>query len=491
MGKTRSHNKRRYEAGWALFSSLSLHTLLVLVLGTTSSFDLTVGKETRFDIFWLSPSSAPTSAAASVEAASQPSQNALQRQAVKSEEVQPEKAALPGSAATPPRPDSAKPEHFATRHPDHAAGKKPPIGMTIAIAAARKVTAPPARSKRAVVALQAVQQKEPSAEAEAPDTGAPIQRTALVTDEDLHPTIKRQTGNKALQSQQSPRMVPGTEKTDQAPEQLQGLEPGTLRLEDQHAEQQRMAKEADLPVENREPPRSVALERPLSPAPAAAKLTPASSRQETRQTTKASAIPVDGRVKVPAGRPLTLPEVPAGPAAKENKKAKPSEKPPETRGIVITSLHGDLKMVIAGDSGIKLFVVFREYPRSRRNKVLSRSEARREQRIIPVFVKTRQETREAVIETAREGIYVFSAESDKGEAAKATFTLKIFETDTREKVTAIGTRAVSRKAVLTKVLMPDAILWDDDSAFTGSLEDSDSTTKFNAQTGLYWKEYND
>ena len=37
--------------------------------------------------------------------------------------------------------------------------------------------------------------------------------------------------------------------------------------------------------------------------------------------------------------------------------------------------------------------------------------------------------------------------------------------------------------------MPEAILWDDDASFTGSLEDSESTTKFNAQTGLYWKEY--
>jgi len=158
---------------------------------------------------------------------------------------------------------------------------------------------------------------------------------------------------------------------------------------------------------------------------------------------------------------------------------------------VIASLHGDLKMVMAGDSGIKLSVLFREFPRSRRHKPLTRSEARREQKVVPLFAMTRQETREAVIETAREGIYIFSAESEKAEPAKATFTLKIFETGTREKVTPIGTRTVSRKSVLVKILMPDGIVWDDDSAFTGSLEDSDSTTKFNAQTGLYWKEYND
>ena len=177
--------------------------------------------------------------------------------------------------------------------------------------------------------------------------------------------------------------------------------------------------------------------------------------------------------------------------AKGDAKPKASEKPPETRGIVVPSIHGDLKVVITGNSGIKLSVAFREYPKARRNRVQTRSEARRELKIAPVFAQTRPDAREAVIETTREGIYLFSAESEHGEPAKATFTLKVFEMSAREKVTTIGSRTVSTKAVVTKVLMPEGIVWDDDSAFTGSLDDSDSTTKFNAQTGLYWKEYND
>ena len=148
-------------------------------------------------------------------------------------------------------------------------------------------------------------------------------------------------------------------------------------------------------------------------------------------------------------------------------------------------------MVMAGDSGVKLSVAFRDYPKSRRNKVPTRSEARREQKVVPVFAKTQQETREAVIETAQEGVYIFSVESENGDAVKATFTLKIFESSAREKVTAVGIRTVAKKGTLVKILMPDGILWDDESAFTGSLDDSDSTTKFNVQTGLYWKEYND
>jgi hypothetical protein len=37
--------------------------------------------------------------------------------------------------------------------------------------------------------------------------------------------------------------------------------------------------------------------------------------------------------------------------------------------------------------------------------------------------------------------------------------------------------------------MPDAILWEDESAFTGSMQDSAGVTKFNSETGLIWKEY--
>ena len=37
----------------------------------------------------------------------------------------------------------------------------------------------------------------------------------------------------------------------------------------------------------------------------------------------------------------------------------------------------------------------------------------------------------------------------------------------------------------------EAILWDDESAFSGSMPDSNSVTKFNAATGLAWKEYAD
>jgi len=36
--------------------------------------------------------------------------------------------------------------------------------------------------------------------------------------------------------------------------------------------------------------------------------------------------------------------------------------------------------------------------------------------------------------------------------------------------------------------MPEAIFWDDDSYFTGTIEGAESITKFNGSTGLYWTE---
>jgi hypothetical protein len=166
-----------------------------------------------------------------------------------------------------------------------------------------------------------------------------------------------------------------------------------------------------------------------------------------------------------------------------------AEKHQEPRGIVTTSLQGDLKMIISGDSGIRLLVIFREFPKSRRNQPLTRSEARREQRIQPLVAKTDQETREVVVQTARDGIYIFAAEPERDDKAQATFTLKVVEAGGRERTVEIGARTVSAKTVLARVLMRDGILWDDAAAFTGRMDDSEGTTKYNANTGLYWKEF--
>jgi hypothetical protein len=176
---------------------------------------------------------------------------------------------------------------------------------------------------------------------------------------------------------------------------------------------------------------------------------------------------------------------------KQSRQEKAPQQPqPQERGTTFASLQGDLKLTVAGD-GVKLTVAFRELPRSRRDRTPTKAEARRLQQVAPVTAKRDERTKEAVIEKAGEGVYIFSAEPETAKEAQASFTLTIFEAGKREKTASIGTRTLQAKTVVARVLMPEGVLWDDDSAFTGSLEDSDSTTKFNAQTGLYWKEYAD
>ena len=187
----------------------------------------------------------------------------------------------------------------------------------------------------------------------------------------------------------------------------------------------------------------------------------------------------------------TEPASPVAPATTETTGPKPSQEPQEKRGGLFPAVNGDLKLVIAGDDALRVLVSFTAYPKSSRSRPITKSEARRVQKIAPVFGKTVEGTREAVIETAREGVYVFRVEPRAGKTATASFTLKIFESTGKKKIKQLGSRRISEKAVLLKILMPEAILWEDESAFTGSMEDSESVFRFNAETGLYWKEYKD
>ena len=223
---------------------------------------------------------------------------------------------------------------------------------------------------------------------------------------------------------------------------------------------------------------------------AAASPVPLARQQETRPAQIAAATQPAGRAATTADKTAAVKREPAQ-TLEKGKGTKPSEQPRQPRGLVIATPRGDLKLVLKGDTGIKIRVSFRDYPRSRRSKALTRSEGRRQQSVVPVLAATREDTREAVIETALEGVYTFSAEPVGAKDARASFTLKAFESAPRERIAVLGTRTISGTTVLVKILMPEAILWSDESAFTGSMEDSESETKFNATTGLFWKEFHD
>lgn len=170
--------------------------------------------------------------------------------------------------------------------------------------------------------------------------------------------------------------------------------------------------------------------------------------------------------------------------------SEPATPKPEKKGVVIPAVHGDLKLVVNSKSSLKIVATFRAYPKSRRNRPQTQSEARHEKNITPLMVTQADDTREAIIEKSQEGIYTFIAEPAEGTTPRSSFILKIFESSSRSRTRPIGDKTVSGKTVITRVLMPDGILWEDESAFTGSIEDSNSITKFNAETGLIWKEFN-
>ncbi len=163
------------------------------------------------------------------------------------------------------------------------------------------------------------------------------------------------------------------------------------------------------------------------------------------------------------------------------------------KAVVEPPVTGDLKMELFGKTrslkGAKITVLFRDYPRSRRGKTMVKSEALRRRQINPRLVRPAENTLQAVVEVAAEGVYEFRVESESGGAIEAEYVARFYEKTGKAKSKSLGTRTVGNKERITRVLMPEGIVWDDDTAFSGSMEDSDSVTKFNSETGLVWKEY--
>lgn len=168
---------------------------------------------------------------------------------------------------------------------------------------------------------------------------------------------------------------------------------------------------------------------------------------------------------------------------------RPTPDRPEPKGMVFPVVRGDLALVVVGAAEIKLGVFFRAYPRSRRTREVTKAEGRRQYRLTPVVVKTGEMQRRAVIEKASEGVYTFVAEGEVAHPSEAEFIVEVGGAPGSKTVKALGSCVVAGRRVIAKVLMPEGLFWDDASAFTGSMVDAESTTKFNASTGLLWKEY--
>jgi hypothetical protein len=134
-------------------------------------------------------------------------------------------------------------------------------------------------------------------------------------------------------------------------------------------------------------------------------------------------------------------------------------------------------------------VYFKPFPKTRRSKPLTRWEAENRRNVIPMLVRTRENVQEAVVEVAEEGIYIIKVRTNNGKPATAGLVLKIRESSPGAKSKDLGSRKVGGITEVAKILMPEGILWNDDSYFSGDMEDADSITKFNSETGLMWREF--
>lgn len=272
-----------------------------------------------------------------------------------------------------------------------------------------------------------------------------------------------------------------------------------------------------------EKPQKPPPETPRRPAPPSAPLpipapVPSATPVPTPVPTPA-AVPVPAPIPIPmpvqvksvkaqvAELPLALPATPPAVAAVQDKPAprqlkkeaepqnpvkpvdKPVDKPVEkAMSVSLPLIKGDLKLVIAGAVLPDIAVTFIDFAASRRDRPLSRAESRRFLKVIPMIADARGNTREIVIARARPGVYTITA-IPAGGAANVTLSLKLYEGTARSAARDLGRHTIADRKTLLKILMPEGIAWDDNTAFSGSMEDSDGVTKFNAETGLMWKEY--
>lgn len=159
-------------------------------------------------------------------------------------------------------------------------------------------------------------------------------------------------------------------------------------------------------------------------------------------------------------------------------------------GIFDAPLHGDLHLEINGEAlvgkNINMVVLFRQYPKNRHNRPMSPTEAKRVKTLAPRMARVRDTALQFAVETAPDGIYEFKAMG--GNALEGSCVVTIMTGDKKKVVRNLGTRQLGR-ALIVKILMPEGLVWENDTAFTGSMEDSESITKYNADTGLTWREY--
>jgi hypothetical protein len=93
---------------------------------------------------------------------------------------------------------------------------------------------------------------------------------------------------------------------------------------------------------------------------------------------------------------------------------------------------------------------------------------------------------------AGKGIYTFVMENKGGKPYEADVTFILYGGENNQRIkTYKDLSLLPGTAIRFRFMLPQAVFWDDEDRFTGSIEDSNYITKFDYNSGLIWKEKKD
>lgn len=477
---------------------------MIAIMATTTVFFPLTGENSKLDIVWLYPSFLLGGDAEPVAAAPAPPPREEQA-------LSPSMRELPQKAATPPQEPAEDAVETERAEPARQPSPPPPVAAPPkpeAVAAAPEtaepepesetepeMTLPPATPQQTAIKPETpapaseIKKAEAKKEIVIPPPAPPVQTAKA----EAKPVVKE-----PVKVTTPPRETPPPVKQEKAV--AKEVIPPPVKTE---AKAPEVTKPAPVPVsvtnQPREPVARTEIRRESMHDRTAKNV--ASEKPATTSSTdvKSALTPVQAPLKKESGPgpAIVQKKVEPLPVAKTVINDKPSEngsgKTGGAKGIMVPPLIGDLKLVITAPpealKGIKITVRFWEYPKTRHNRPMTKGDARQVQTLTPVTAKQSENSLAAVIETSREGIYEFRNITETTSAATADFKVRIYESSPRAKLKSAGSRRISDKGSITKIMMPEGILWDDETAFSGSMEDSESITRFNSDTGLVWKEY--
>jgi len=92
---------------------------------------------------------------------------------------------------------------------------------------------------------------------------------------------------------------------------------------------------------------------------------------------------------------------------------------------------------------------------------------------------------------AEAGVYTLIVKNAGGKEYEGRFLIKLYEGKTQEVKKEYPLKLAGGEAIRFRFVIPQAVFWEDEGYFSGTIEDSDSMTKYNYDTGIVWREEKD